>query len=136
MKTAEMLGRILYGGFFLYSGINHFKNVKGMAQYTAAKNVPNPEWAVEASGALLIFGGASILLGVKPRAGATAIAVFLAGVSPVMHDFWTHSDPQQRRNDMIHFMKNMAMLGASLLIAGTEKGESNGEQSGLRRIAA
>jgi uncharacterized membrane protein YphA (DoxX/SURF4 family) len=47
-------------------GINHFKNVKGMAQYTAAKNVPNPELAVEASGALLLFGGASILLGLKP----------------------------------------------------------------------
>jgi probable DNA repair protein len=48
--------------------------------------VPNPELAVEASGALLIFGGASILLCVKPRLGAAAIVIFLASASPVMHD--------------------------------------------------
>ncbi len=136
MKTAEMLGRVLFGGFFLYSGINHFKNVKGMAQYTAAKNVPYPEWAVEGSGALLIFGGASTLLGVKPKLGAMAIAIFLASVSPVMHDFWSHKDPQQRQNDMVHFMKNMAMLGASLMIAAHEKEDSAETQDGVRRIAA
>ena len=128
MKTAETLGRVLFGGFFLYSGINHFKNVKGMAEYTAAKNVPNPDLAVEASGALLLFGGASILLGVKPRLGVTAIAIFLASVSPVMHDFWNYNDPQQRQADMIQFMKNMAMLGATLMIAGLERGESDGSR--------
>ena len=39
-------------------------------------------------GALLTLGGASILAGVKPKAGITAIGGFPAAMSPVMHDFW------------------------------------------------
>ena len=99
-----------------------------MAQYTAAKTVPNSELGVEAAGVLRLFGGTSILLGVKPRLDAAAIVIFLASASPVMHDFWTSHDPQQRQNEMIHFMKNMAMLGAALMIAGLERGASDGSQ--------
>ena len=56
-----------------------------MAPYAESKGVPTPESAVTLSGLPLILGGASLLLGVK--LGALAIIGFLAGVSPVMHDF-------------------------------------------------
>ena len=88
MKTPFLIGRLLFGGFFLYNGINHFKERRNLAQYAKAKNVPAPEVAVAATGAALIFGGASLLLGIKPKMGGMAIAGFLAGVSPVMHNFW------------------------------------------------
>ena len=114
MKAVFLIGRMLFGGFFLYNGINHFKNRKMLAQYADAKKVPNAEIAVPASGALLLFGGASLLLGIKPRYGAVAILAFLASVSPVMHDFWRAEDPNQRMNDQINFFKNLAMLGAAL----------------------
>ncbi|MBV9435814.1 MAG: DoxX family protein, partial [Acidobacteria bacterium] len=96
MKIPFVFGRLLFGGFFLYSGINHFKELKGMAQYAKSKNVPQPELAVAASGGALIAGGASLLLGIKPKYGAAAVAGFLAGVSPVMHDFWKQQDPEHR----------------------------------------
>ena len=121
MKALFLLGRFIFGGFFLYSGIHHFQERKAMAQYVSAKDVPAPELAVTGSGALLLLGGASILLGVKPKIGTLAILAFLAGVSPVMHDFWRAEDPERRQNDMIHFMKNMAMLGAVLSLMGMEE---------------
>jgi len=121
MKAAFLLGRMILGGFFLYSGIHHFQERKSIAQYSSAKNVPAPDAAVMGTGAMLIAGGASILLGVKPKWGALAIMAFLAGVSPVMHDFWNLEDPAQRQNETINFTKNMAMLGATLALMGVEE---------------
>ena len=92
-----------------------------MAQYAKSKNVPAPDVAVAASGAALVIGGASLLLGVKPKMGAMAIAGFLAGVSPVMHDFWKQENPEQRQMEMIQFSKNMALLGGTLALIGVEE---------------
>ena len=121
MRPFFLLGRLLFGGFFLYNGMNHFKNHGTLSQYAGAKKVPAPEVAVGGSGALLLLGGLSIILGLKPRIGAAALLVFLAGVSPAMHDFWNASDPQQRQNDTIHFMKNMALFGAALALMAVQE---------------
>jgi uncharacterized membrane protein YphA (DoxX/SURF4 family) len=119
--AAFFAGRLMFGGFFFYNGINHFRNRKSMAQYAGAKNIPMPEAAVVASGAVLLFGGASVALGWKPKLGAAAIIAFLKTVSPTMHDFWNIEDANQRMNDMINFSKNMALLGAALALFGVEE---------------
>jgi putative oxidoreductase len=121
MKAAFLLGRLIYGGFFVYSGIHHFQERKSIAHYASAKNVPLPELAVPATGALLIAGGTSIVLGIKPKWGTLAVMTFLAGVSPNMHDFWNAHDPNQRQNDMYHFLKNVALLGGALALMGVEE---------------
>jgi putative oxidoreductase len=121
MKTVFFLGRLIFGGFFLYNGLHHFQEKKALTQYTAAKNVPLPEVAVTASGAMLILGGASIIFGAKPKIGALAIMGFLAGVSPIMHDFWRTEDAGQRQAQMAHFMKNMAMLGGAMALMGLDE---------------
>jgi putative oxidoreductase len=121
MKAAFLIGRLVFGGFFLYNGINHLKERKSLAQYAQAKNVPLADAAVAATGMVLIAGGTSILLGIKPRLGTAAIAGFLAGVSPVMHDFWRVSEPNQRMNEMINFSKNMALLGSALALMGVNE---------------
>src|SRR6185437_4736545 len=121
MKAPFMIGRLLFGGFFLYSGINHFKQRQGLWQYAKGKNVPLPDVAVMASGAALIVGGASLLLGIKPKIGAAAVVGFLAGVSPVVHDFWKQEDPQQRQMEMIQFLKNMALLGGALALMSVKE---------------
>jgi putative oxidoreductase len=79
------------------------------------------EAVVAATGVALIAGGASILLGVKPKLGTAAIAGFLAGVSPVMHNFWSVQEPGQRLNEMINFSKNMALLGSALALMGVDE---------------
>jgi uncharacterized membrane protein YphA (DoxX/SURF4 family) len=119
MEVASFLGRMIFGGFFLYNGINHLRETESMAQYAAAKGVPQPDLMVKATGVALIAGGTSIVLGVKPKWGALTIAGFLAGVSPVMHDFWRKEDPGQRQNELINFGKNVALLGAALELTGS-----------------
>jgi uncharacterized membrane protein YphA (DoxX/SURF4 family) len=121
MKAPFLIGRLLFGGFFLYNGINHFKNHGQMAQYAASKGVPQSKTAVAATGALLIFGGASIITGILPKLGTAAIAVFLGGVSPVMHDFWQAENDEERLNQMVHFSKNAALLGADLALMGVSE---------------
>ena len=46
MRAPFLIGRLLFGGYFIVSGINHFKNKGQMTQYTASKNIPQPEVAV------------------------------------------------------------------------------------------
>jgi putative oxidoreductase len=121
MKAPFLLGRILFGGFFLYNGINHLRSAKAMAPYAESKGVPVPELAVKLSAVPLLIGGASLLLGVKPKLGALAILGFLAGVSPVMHDFWRNEDPEERTKNMIDFMKNAALAGGALALMGVDE---------------
>jgi uncharacterized membrane protein YphA (DoxX/SURF4 family) len=121
MKVPFLIGRLIFGGFFIYNGINHFRERRTLAQYAGAKKVPMPDVAVTATGAAMLAGGTSILLGIKPKWGALAIMGFLAGVSPLMHDFWKAEDPNQRMNDMVNFGKNMALLGAALALMSVEE---------------
>ena len=121
MKAPFVLGRILFGGFFLYNGIEHLIKSKDMAPYAESKGVPLPELAVQLAGVPLMIGGASLLLGVKPKLGAMAILGFLAGVSPIMHDFWSHEDSEKRMGEMINFMKNMALAGGALALMGVDE---------------
>jgi putative oxidoreductase len=121
MRVPFFLGRLIFGGYFVMSGINHFKKTGQMSQYAAMKNVPEPDLAVRATGALLITGGSSILLGVKPKLGTAAVIGFLAGVSPVMHDFWKQESPEQRMSEMVNFTKNMALVGGAMALLGVEE---------------
>ena len=121
MKAPFLIGRLLFAGFFINSGINHLQKRREIAEYARAKGVPKPELAVTLSAIPLLVGGASVMLGVKPKLGAMALLGFLAGVSPVMHDFWRNQDPDERNTNMIMFMKNMALAGGALALMGIEE---------------
>jgi putative oxidoreductase len=121
MKIPFLIGRVIFGGFFLYNGINHFRKLKTMAQYAGSKGIPLPEVGVAVTGSELILGGASIVLGLRPKLGVAAIAMFLASVSPMMHDFWAVEDPNRRMAEMVNFTKNMALLGAVVALLGMEE---------------
>ena len=114
MRTLFVLGRTIFGGFFAYSGINHLQHAGHMGQYAANKGVPAPEQTVQATGALLLVGGISVMTGFKPRQGLAALIAFLVPVTLQMHRFWEETDAQKRQGEMVHFMKNMALVGAAL----------------------
>ncbi len=121
MSIVYTLGRVLFGGFFLYNGINHFTHGDALKQYAQYKQVPEPDLAVKLSGAVLIAAGASLVLGLKPRLGALGVLGFLGLASPLFHDFWNQQDATQKQNETIHFTKNMALLAAALTFAGAKK---------------
>jgi uncharacterized membrane protein YphA (DoxX/SURF4 family) len=116
MRSLFLIGRALFGGYFAYSGLKHFTDERKMSQYAAYKGVPAPDVAVQASGALLLSGGLSVLAGVKPHQGLAAIVAFLVPVTLQMHRFWEIGDEQQRTNEMINFTKNFALVGAAMML--------------------
>jgi uncharacterized membrane protein YphA (DoxX/SURF4 family) len=121
MKAVFLIGRIVFGGFFLYHGIEHFRQRRSYTEYARSKKVPSADAGVILTGLMLLAGGASIILGLKPKLGALAIAAFLGGASPLMHDFWRQQDPNQRMNEMYQFEKNLALLGATLALMGIKE---------------
>ena len=78
--------------------------------------MPAPKLAVAGTGLLLLLGGLSVVLGAWPQWGLWLIVVFLAGVTPQIHNFWTVGDGMQRMGELTHFMKNVALLGAALAL--------------------
>ncbi|MDE3181707.1 MAG: DoxX family membrane protein [Acidobacteriota bacterium] len=116
MNVVFLIGRIILGGYFIHGAINHFTHVGSMSGYAKSKGAPAPEAAVVGSGILLLLGGLSVLLGVYPFVGCILLLIFLAGVSPVMHAFWSVDDPMARMAEQINFTKNLALLGAILII--------------------
>lgn len=115
MQIAFLIGRIIVGLYYISAGAKHFTNLSMMAGYAGSKGVPAPKLAILGSGALLIIGGLSLLLGFYPLIGVIAVSLFLIGVTPVMHNFWSVTDPQERMNQMINFTKNLGLLGSSLM---------------------
>ena len=110
-----VLGRFFFALIFLLAGANHFN--KQTIGYAASQGVPLASIAVPLSGVLAIAGGLSILLGYRAKFGAWLIVLFLIPVTLMMHKFWTVTDPMMAQIQMILFMKNVSMLGGSLLIS-------------------
>ena len=111
-----LLGRIVFAFFFIYSGINHLTKMSGMAQYAAMSGVPAPTLSVAVSGLMLLAGGLSVLLGFYPRWGALLLIAFLVPAAFMVHKFWGLSDPMMAANQAAQFWKNIALVGACLMI--------------------
>ena len=116
MNTLFLIGRALFGGFFVYNGINHLTHVEHMAPYAESKGVPAPRAAVNGTGAMLVAGGASIVAGLKPRQGLATILAFLVPTTWQMHRFWDEADPNKRAAEQVNFSKNIALIGAVLAL--------------------
>lgn len=111
-----LVGRLLFGGYFVYSGLGHLQGLKMLSGYVASKGVPSPSLLVVLSGLQLLLGGLSVIFGLYPTWGLTAIAIFLVIVTPVMHRYWQLTDPMQRMGELVNFTKNLALLGAALAL--------------------
>ena len=114
-SIAFLAGRVIAGCFFLMNGFNHFARRSMMTGYAKSKGVPAPALAVGGSGVLLFLGGLSLLLGYHPTIGAALLVIFLLGASFGIHNFWTVQDPQAKQGEMVHFLKNMALVGLLLM---------------------
>jgi len=115
MDIGILSGRIVFGGYFIKSGINHFLNLEGMTGYTSSKGVPLPEFAVIFTGLMLLMGGISIITGIYPKIGSAVLIVFLVSVAIIMHDFWSLDDQAARAGQMSRFLRNIAFSGALLM---------------------
>lgn len=112
-----MIGRVVFGVYFLMNGINHlFSKTDMLMGYAQSKGVPSPKLAVYLSGLLIFLGGLGMLLGIYVELSLWLIAVFLLFVTFKMHQFWKVDEPMARMSEMVNFTKNMALLGATLML--------------------
>lgn len=116
MSILFLIGRFVFGGYFLMNAWNHFKHVESLTGYAQFKGVPASRAAVLVSGTLLFLGGLGVVLGVAPETALAALIIFLVPVSFKMHAFWKETDPSARMMERIQFMKNMALIGACLML--------------------
>ncbi len=120
MKITFFVGRLIVGAFYLYNAVNHFVKLGQLSEYAKYKGVPLPEIAVVGSGLLLLIGGISIILGIFPEFGVTAIVLFLLPITFMMHNFWAVVEEQQMA-ETINFTKNLALLGSALMFLAIKK---------------
>jgi uncharacterized membrane protein YphA (DoxX/SURF4 family) len=116
MENVYFLGRIILGVYFLYNAYSHFANIEALTGYSASKKVPYPKAAVAVTGGMLLIGGAAILTGMSLILGAWILIAFLVGTSFMMHQYWKITDPMMKMGERINFQKNMALVGALLMI--------------------
>jgi putative oxidoreductase len=108
------VGRALFAAIFLLAGPEHFKTAT-IAQ-AGRMGVPFAGLMVPVSGVLAMIGGLSVLLGFRARAGAAMLVLFLLPVTLAMHAFWSVADPQAAQIQVVMFFKNLALIGAAMLI--------------------
>ena len=116
MDLIIVIGRILFGGVFLMSGINHFAKLEAMTGYAKYKKLPAAKLGVLISGLMLVIGGISIILGYYADLGALLLAIFLVLAAVIFHNFWKETDATAKQNEMLGFMKDMALAGAALIL--------------------
>ena len=113
MNIVFLVGRIIFGGYWLMASFNHFKNLNYMSEYAKAKGTPSPKLAVAGTGVILLVGGLSMLLGVYPVIGIILLIIFLLGVSFQMRNCWTVANAQTKQIDMINSRKIWCSSGHS-----------------------
>jgi len=111
---AALLGRLFFATVFVLSAPNDLTHP--VIQYAASQGVPFAGVLVPLAGIIALVGGLSVMLGYRAKLGAWLLILFLVAVTPTMHRFWGISDPMLAQNQMVHFMKNLSMLGAALFI--------------------
>ncbi|WP_280235277.1 DoxX family protein [Nocardia cyriacigeorgica] len=116
MDVVVLIGRVLFVVLFFGSALGHFTQTEAMTGYAQSRGVPAPKAGVLASGALMVLGGVSVLLGVWADLGALLLFIMLVPTALLMHQFWVETDPQTKQMEMIQFNKDLSLAGASLML--------------------
>jgi putative oxidoreductase len=76
-------------------------------------------------------GGLAVLAGFKTRIAAWLLFLYLIPTTFVFHNFWTMQG-MERQDGMVHFMKNLAIMGGLLLLAASGPGERSVDSRAAR----
>jgi putative oxidoreductase len=116
MEVVFLVGRILFGVLFIYSGFGHFAAAEMLQGVARQQGAPNPAVTVPLTGAVIIVSGIAVILGVFPDLAALLIAGFLFLTAFIIHAFWKIEDPGMRQMEQVQFFKDLALAGAALVI--------------------
>lgn len=131
MSLTRRVARPMMAAMFIAGGWDSFKNPEPKAGTAApvtsrlAGPLKLPDDAatlVKVNGGVQAAAGVLLALGKLPRLSALALAGTLVPTTLAGHRFWEVEDPQARRGQRIHFLKNVSMLGGLILAATDTEG--------------
>jgi len=115
-----LAGRILIAIYFgAFAGVGHLRRNTQYQGAAKSARFPIPSIAGWPTGLWLLAGSVSIALGIWPDVGAMMFALFLVPAALYLHAYWKLDDPAARRTQQSSFLRNVMMLGSSLLAFGT-----------------
>jgi putative oxidoreductase len=106
-----LISRIFIVFIFLYAGINKIRHFSDSIGYMQQHGIPLTSIALVLAIIIEIGFSFLIILGFKSRYVAVIMMVYLAVITVIFHNFI--KDPQM----MIHFLKNLAIMGGLLSLA-------------------
>jgi putative oxidoreductase len=117
-----VVGRVLLCTIFLMAAVaNKIPHFGEVAKFMELAGVPAPQLLLVGAIAFLLAGSVSVIVGYKARIGAALLLTFLVLASYYFHPFWKF-EGQAQQEPMIHFMKNLSMMGAMLFVMANGSG--------------
>lgn len=110
LPSAAALGRLLIAAIFLYSGFGKIAAPAMTQAYITAAGLPLPVVAYALAVLVEVGGGILLVLGYQARIVALVMALFTIAAALSFHNHFAD------QNQMIHFMKNLAMAGGLLQV--------------------
>jgi putative oxidoreductase len=137
--SLALLGRLLIAYMFVPSGWGKIVGFSGVTGYIASKGVPLPEVCAAIAVAAELGLGLLLLVGWKARWAALGMAIFVAVITPIFHNYWAVPEAQMMMQKL-NFTKNIAIVGGLLAFAAFGAGRFaldaiRGERSGRVQTA-
>jgi putative oxidoreductase len=111
------VGRAALAAMFITGGADALLDPGPRVARAAELGVPlEPGLAVRVNGATMLVAGVALALGVWPRLAAAVLAGTPVPTTLAGHPFWRVADPAARRQQRVHFFKNVGLFGGALLV--------------------
>ncbi|WP_425146197.1 DoxX family protein [Deinococcus sp.] len=115
MNLLKSVGRAALAAIFVNGGIDAVRSPAARARMVEQAGLPEPELLTRINGGVMAGAGVLMALGLAPRSMALALLGSLVPTTVVGHAFW-NAQGAERQNQLVHFTKNLAMMGALLLV--------------------
>jgi putative oxidoreductase len=127
-RTVLLVARILIGVLFLVAGIMKAMNIAGTTAYMTRLGFPAPVLMAYLSTIIELASGVLLIIGWQTRRVAWLLVVYVVIATGMAHRFWEY-EPAQRVNQINHFLKNLALIGAMLYIVVSGPGAASLDRS-------
>lgn len=115
-SIVPLIGRILLSVVFILGGIGKIFGFSMEEGFVAAKHLPLPAVALGIALIIELVGGLAILAGLYTKFTAWIVFLYMIPTTFLFHNFWAMQGPD-RLDSMIHFEKNLAIMGGLLILA-------------------
>jgi putative oxidoreductase len=104
---------VLLSIIFIVAGAGNLMDWSGTAAVMSNQGLPAVPILLTLTIIIELLGGLALLIGWHTRLVALILFLYMIPVTLMFHDFWSASG-QVRREQMINFLKNLAIMGGLL----------------------